>query len=473
MLKRITLTISFLCIAFWAISCQSLAKELPQEAPITSAIESKTEQPAYTCADIDSHWGHDWPATIAALNNLIAQGQACAGEPLLSKQYAAYFNYAHSLETSGDIESAIKNYTNAFFIDANRSEALYALIRLNALPEPTSVPCHSDSEPLPDSAPLEMPDITLLVKSQGNQLFLQDRPYKIKGVNYYPRHAPWHRFLQEADMAEVAVELDLIKQTGFNTLRIFLWYDPLFTCQPESAIPNEATFSRVDEMIQLAGDRDLKLIVTLNDLPDLTFRPLYTDWERYDAQTTYIVRRYRNEPVILAWDLRNEGDLDYGARLGDEAKFEKEDVINWLAHISNLVRENDPNHLVTAGWWGNPTITDEYVDILSFHHWHDTLSLQNRINTYRRHSSKPLLLEEIGYHSWQDAPQDRRSEDMQANLLSDAVQVSHTEDIAGWMIWTAFDFAAEPGQGSSYEHYFGLWRSDLTPKPALSFIFTD
>ena len=68
----------------------------------------------------------------------------------------------------------------------------------------------------------------------------------------------------------------------------------------------------------------------------LIFRPLYTDWAHYDAQTVYIVRRYRHDPIILAWDLRNEGDFDYGARPGDEAEFEQETVIGWLANISQF-----------------------------------------------------------------------------------------------------------------------------------------
>jgi endo-1,4-beta-mannosidase len=266
------------------------------------------------------------------------------------------------------------------------------------------------------------------------------------------------------------VELDLIQQAGFNTLRIFLWYEPLFTCQPEDAIPNDAAFAKVDELLQLANERDLKVIITLNDLPDLLFRPLYTDWARYDAQTTYIVRRYRHEPAILAWDLRNEGDLDYGARLGDEARFEEQVVINWLAHVSKIVKENDPYHLLTAGWWGDPTVTSDYVDILSFHHWHDPLLLRSRINSYNN-ANKPILLEEVGYHSWQDAPQDERSEASQAELLQGAIDVAEDENVAGWLIWTAFDFEPELGQVSNYEHHFGLWRSDLTPKPGLSQIF--
>ncbi|MCB8945902.1 MAG: cellulase family glycosylhydrolase, partial [Ardenticatenaceae bacterium] len=426
----------------------------------------------YSCADVDAHWSNDWPSVIAALNSLIQQGQICGDEPLSSKLYAAHYNYAAVLEDGGDGETAVFHYTSAFNIDPNRAEAVNALIRMNALPEPTAIPCLSSIPPRPDPAVTEIPDAMLFVQTQGNQLFLQGQPYKVKGVNYYPRHASWHQFLTEANLVEVAAELKLIQEAGFNTLRIFLWYEPLFTCQPEDAIPNEEAFARLDDVLQLASEHNLKVIVTLNDLPDLTFRPLYTDWARYDAQTTYIVRRYRHEPAILAWDLRNEGDLDYGARADDEARFEQQIVLDWLAYTSELVRVNDPYHLLTAGWWGDPTVTSEYVDILSFHHWHDPAELPDRINKYDI-SSQPILVEEIGYHSWQDAPQDQRSEEAQAALLSQAVKLIDEENVAGWLIWAAFDFVPVSGQTPSYEHCFGLWRSDLTPKPALFQIFAE
>jgi len=398
---------------------------------------------------------------------LIAANQSCGEEALPSKKYAAHFTYGVSLENSGEVDGAIEQYQTALLIDSQRSEALNELIRLNALPEPTPVACESTSSPLPDPVPSTQPDTSQFIYAQGDQLFQNGELFKVKGVNYYPRHAPWYQFIDKANASEMAAELDVIKQAGFNTIRIFLRYEPLFTCQPEDAIPNEAAFAKVDKLFELARERDLKLIVTLNDLPDLTFRPVYTDWNHYDAQTVYIVRRYRNEPNILAWDLRNEGDLDYGIRPDDNPHFTQDKVITWLDHISKLVRENDPYHLLTAGWWGDPTITSPYVDILSFHHWFTADQLQARIQDYIQRNDKPLMLQELGYHSWADAPHDQRDGVGQADILAETVSVAEAENISGWIIWTAFDFVPEPGKPHNFEHYFGLWQTDLTPKPAL------
>jgi hypothetical protein len=438
--------------------------ELPTIEP-----EAIPTQIIATCADIDASWGRDWPAVLTALEHLMAAGQTCGAEPLAGKKYAAHFNYGAVLEANEDVEAAISQYQAALGLDPNRQEALNALVHLDALPAPTPAPCLSSSAPRPDPAPIEAPNLASFVTVSNDQLLLDGEVFKVKGVNYYPRHTPWHRFLEESDPAEMVAELDLIKQAGFNTLRVFLWYQPLFTCEPETAIPNEAGFATVDRLLQLAGERDLKLIVTLNDLPDLRFRPLYTDWEHYDAQTVYIVRRYRNEPSILGWDLRNEGDIDYGAQSSEHELFSQEEVINWLGHISQVVRENDPYHLITAGWWGDPLVTSAYVDFLSFHQFDtfDTQQLQRRIEAYKRGSDQPLLLQEVGYHSWGEAPEGPRDELTQAEILGNVVNTVAETDISGWVVWTAFDFVLAPGQLANYEHFFGLWRTDLTPKPVL------
>jgi hypothetical protein len=398
------------------------------------------------------------------LEELRAAGVTCGDQPLSSKQYAAHINYGQALETAGDPEAAVDQYLLALSLDGTRSEAYEALTRLNALPAPTPYACIAEAETtLPPDEPV---DPARFVQVSGDQLVTAEGHYAVRGVNYYSRFAQWHRFLTDLDMETAEQELTLISQAGFNTIRIFLWYEPLFTCAPEDAVPVEAVFARLDQLLEMADTLGLKVIVTLNDLPDLLYyRPLYTDYPRYDAQTAYIVRRYRNNPSILAWDLRNEGDLDYGAR-GDKALFPQETVMAWLAHVSQIVRENDPNHLITAGWWGDPTITAPYVDILSFHHWNTPAQLSRRIATYRANTDKPLLLEEVGYYSWNDAPLSSASPQQQAESLAAAVNMSEEQGISGWLVWTAFDFKPYDAQ-YNFEHFFGLWDVDLNPKPAL------
>ena len=161
----------------------------------------------------------------------------------MSKQYAATITTAPAWnrETSGP---GHRTYQAALYLDPQRQEALKALQRLEALPKPTPPACLSTSPPRPDPAPAGQPDPGQFATIRDGQLWLDGQPFTVKGVNYYPRRAPWQHFLTASDPAEMAQELDTIQQAGFNTLRIFLWYEPLFTCQPEDAIPNESAFCR-------------------------------------------------------------------------------------------------------------------------------------------------------------------------------------------------------------------------------------
>lgn len=440
-----------LLIAVFLLGCTP-----PPAAPVPSIDAA--------CAEVDHVWGN-WPATIDVLERLNEQGLSCWAEPISSKLYAAHFNYGLELESAGEFDEAVTHFRAALVLDGQRDEALKALARLNALPDPTPAPCLAEAAPNSDPASPIEPDPAQIVRVDGAHLTLNNEPFTIRGVNYYPRHAPWHRFIPEMNIAEVEKELVLLREAGFNTLRLFLWYEPLFTCAPEDAIPNEAAFAKFDALLDLAAEHDLKAMITLNDLPDLYFRPLYTDWARYDAQTTYIVRRYRHHAAVMGWDLRNEGDLDYGAR-GDPSRFTQEQVIGWLAHLSEIVRANDPHHLITAGWWGDPAATEPYVDVLSFHHWTSAGELDTRIASYQT-QAKPLLLQEVGYHSWEAGGQNANR---QAELLGAAVRSAEANNLAGWMVWTAFDYAPMPGQPPNFEHHFGLWTLDLQPKPALDAI---
>ena len=90
-----------------------------------------------------------------------------------------------------------------------------------------------------------------------------------------------------------------------------------------------------------------------------------------------------------------------------------------------------------------------------------------RIEAYKRQSVQPLVLQEVGYHSWAEANEDQRDEITQAEILGSVIEAVEETEISGWVVWTGFDFEVPRGQPAHYEHFFGLWRTDLTPKPVL------
>jgi endo-1,4-beta-mannosidase len=283
--------------------------------------------------------------------------------------------------------------------------------------------------------------------------------FVVRGVNYYPVQSPWRRFITETTRETLRHEFTVMRGAGLNTLRVFLWHEPLFQCG--GTVPDPEAFIWLDAFIHQAADAGFRLIVTLNDLPDLETFPLYDAPEHTQAQTRYIVSRYRYEPAIMAWDLRNEGDIDYRER------FEREAVLAWLEVTSAMVREADPNHLVTAGWLSDSLATAPYVDFLSFHHWQGAGVLAARIAALRQASDQPILLQEVGFSTL------GYSETEQATMLAQVIDTAEGRDLAGWLVWTAFDFPREatctppdcPSPNNS-EHYFGLWRTDYSPKPA-------
>ncbi len=437
----------------------------PTLEPSTTPLPTETPLPAATidpisCNDLDAAWGAAaWPVALQVLDRLQAVGLTCGDATLDSKRYAVHINYAIALEKTSDVQGAIAQYQAALLVKGQGSEAIRALLRLKALPLPTEPPCKlGQLEPY-------VPSWQSFISASGTQFVTDTGPFLVRGVNYYPRHAPWDRFLPHANLDEITEELDLIAGAGFNTIRIFLWYDPLFTCLPESATPNLEAFAKLDKIMALAVERNLRLIVTLNDLPDLLFRPLYSDYARYDAQTAFIVSRYKDEPAILAWDLRNEGDIDYTPPASlTQQTFDAEAVLNWLSHTKELVRQIDDKHLITAGWWNDTQATANMVDVLSFHYWSDSSRLAERIDRLTSQNNKPILMEEVGYSSA------RTDETRQAEALKKAIETAEREGIAGWLVWTAFDFTPLSGQPLNAEHAFGLWRTDLTPKPALSIL---
>lgn len=450
---------------------------IPHGSPIATRPPTTTPGPTPTrtldqlCRDLNAYWGKDWRLVVDTLETLHAKRERCGGDDPYLKLYPAYYNYGVWLEWRGDIRGAITAYRNALLVQPAGREAAIALRKHNALTPPAPSTCPVQQV---GAAHARLPIYTPTSRSgyarlENGQLVIGSEPFRVRGVNYYPSRGPWRRFLTETDLATVAQELDLIREAGLNTIRVFVWYEALFDCPGNGAVPRAEGFARLDGVIRLAAARGLKVLLTLNDLPDLLVRPLYTFPEVPDAQTEFIVRRYRDEPAILAWDLRNEGDIDWIRGYASSRA-----VLGWLRALSARVRALDPNHLITAGWNEHSQLTADAVDFLSFHHWRSVENLRERIAVLRTQSDKPILLQEIGYSTY---AQTDSAEASQAERLGAALAAAEDTGLLGWMAWTAFDFPTSatcippacPSRDSA-EHHFGLWRKDYSPKPAVETI---
>jgi tetratricopeptide (TPR) repeat protein len=437
----------------------------PFSRPTLVAVTNSEQTLAQFCQEIDAAWqGKDWPDVISDLQAVRALGGQCAGQDPAAKFYPAYYNYGAALEAAGDLSDAVDAYRQALSYNPDGREAELALIQQGALtPEPLSTCTAQQIAAAQGSIPAYQPAGSGgFVTTNGTGFIVNGAPLVVRGVNYYPAQAPWRHFLTDSTPDQFAHDLDLIRAEGLNTIRIFLWYGGLFQCPGSGIVPNLAAFARVDALLQAAAARGLRVLVTLNDLPDLFQHPLYTKPDLPAVQTDFIVTRYLAEPAILAWDLRNEGDVDYVRGYASRT-----DVSAWLTRMAVDVRAHDRNHLITAGWNEDNALTVDHVDFVSLHHWTTADALHNRVVGLRAMTSKPILVEEIGYSTA------TTGETNQANYLQEALQTAEADQVAGWIIWQAFDTRPEwacnppdcPGTDSA-EYYFGLWHTDGSPKPA-------
>ncbi len=325
-----------------------------------------------------------------------------------------------------------------------------------------------------DRLPAYVPsDVATFVTIQGDGFVVGDTPFPVRGVNYYPARYPWRRFLTEAKLDDISRELALLRDTGFNSLRLFLWNEALFPCEGSGTVPLNDAFLRLDAVIHEAAAHDFRLIITLNDMPDLAEYPLYLNPEHIQRQTRFIVERYRDEAAIMAWDLRNEGDIDYGSQNWLAAKFSRLAVLGWLADTSAFVRELDERHLITAGWLHDSQSTIPAIDFVSFHHWDDSAALSRRILALRDYTDRPILLEEFGYSTYTMTPEE------QSRHIQQVIETAESQNLAGWLVWTAFDFPLDATcapspclSADNAEHHFGLWYADYTPKPSINHLQT-
>ncbi len=310
--------------------------------------------------------------------------------------------------------------------------------------------------------PQYTPSEGAFVQATGTQLVLEGAPFIVYGLNYYPRNTPFWKFLTETEVSVVDAEMDIIQRSGFNTLRVFIRYQDMFICYGNGAVPFVQNMTRLDNIIKAISEKGVKLIVVLHHDPNTSV--LYSQPDYIAEQTRFIVSRYQDEPSILAWDLRDKGDLDYR-----NSDFTPATVLSWLAEMAFIVRQSDPNHLITAGWWEDSVATAPFVDFVSFQHYGEYEPLRQAIAILRDQvRNKPILLSAIGYSTFS------LDETAQRNLLYQAFGEVSTNQLAGWLIYMAFDYPTSvtcqepacPAEMSEINRY-GIWNTSYFPKLAL------
>lgn len=307
--------------------------------------------------------------------------------------------------------------------------------------------CSQADQTLPTYEPTSLSWISI----RGTQFELDGNLFEVRGLNYYPRLAPFERFFPEMNIAIIKKELEVIQPIGINSLRIFLTVQDLFVCD---AIPNLENFQKLDELIKLIAESNFRLIIVLNRFGD-NYQPMSHE------QAKFIANRYQDEPAIILWDILDRGDLAY--ELSSQVE-----ILTELADLILALRQADPNHLITAGWWEQALDTEPLVDIVSFQHYGEYEPLRQSIANIRSQTGKPILLTAIGYSTF------NLDETAQRNLLYQAFEEVRSNRMAGWMIYMAFDYPSSvtciepdcPAKPSDI-NFFGIWNTSYFPKLAV------
>ena len=343
-----------------------------------------------------------------------------------------------------------------------------------------------------------MPPVSGFVQRRSDRLVLNDATFNIVGANIY-----YFAFSEEADQMHL---LDIADSFGVNVLRIWAFNDYI-DAPPKPPIPadtevcfqflppgtgtpelREGPFGldRLDRAVQLAGERGIRLILTLtNHNPDYGGMPQYQRWLRLAnlndfyrdgrAKTLFqnwvraIVTRQNaltnlasaDDPTILAWEIANEPRCPSdpsGTQL----------LTGWLGEMSAFIRSIAPHQLIAAGdeglfnhalaggnWLFNGSMGVSAEDILgigdidfgTFHMYPDQWAkdqdpqafgqmwIQNHIDAARR-ASKPVILEEYGL------PVSPARDGIYRNWL----QMIENQNVAGDLVW----MLGLPGEGDQY-----------------------
>ena len=250
--------------------------------------------------------------------------------------------------------------------------------------------------------------------------FLNGKSYPLHGVS---RHQD-RKGLGNAITREMHDEdMALIKEIGANTIRLPFHYK-LFTDEDYMGLTaDQDGFARVDSLVEWCRESDLYLILDMHDAPggqtgdniDDSYgypwlfdsevsQQLYCDiWRR-------IADRYKNEPVILGYELFNEPIAPYFENM-EELNGKLEDV--YKKGVA-AIREVDSNHIILLGgaqWNGNfkPFKDSKFDDKIMYtcHRYggEPTQAAIQTIINFRDSVNLPMYMGEIGHNTdeWQAA----------------------------------------------------------------------
>jgi hypothetical protein len=186
-----------------------------------------------------------------------------------------------------------------------------------------------------------------------------------------------------------------------------------------------------------------------------------------------IISGLKDHKAIIAWDIKNEPNLDFDSR-------GKVNVISWLDNMIDLVKSIDPNHAVTIGWSNvqSASILKDKVDFISFHYYESLDNLDTSIKKLKKQTSnKPIVMGEFGISSYKGFWKPLGSSDIKQAKYHEKVQKIIAENDLQFISWTLYDFVNIPKEvvGSlpwrkNIQKKYGFIDGNGTKKAAFKYI---
>jgi hypothetical protein len=292
-----------------------------------------------------------------------------------------------------------------------------------------------------------------------------DLEIAIKGINYYPQVNPWDTFGDQFSKDIISKDFKIIKEAGLNSVRIFVQYDDF-----GKANVNLDKLYKLKQTLDAAENNGIGVVVTLFD-----FYGDYSvlNWTLNQRHAETIVSELKDHKALLAWDIKNEPNLDFDSR-------GKELVISWLDNMIDLVKSVDGVHPVTIGWSNtqSASILKDKVDLVSFHYYEDLNKLDEAIKSLKTEiPNKPLVLQEFGLSSYSGFWKPfGGSEKKQTNYHQKAQEIIANNNLQ-FMSWTLYDFGTIPKEvvgrlpwRKNIQKQFGFINSSGIEKDAFKYI---
>lgn len=215
----------------------------------------------------------------------------------------------------------------------------------------TTTPTISTSVPPTEEIPISTP------KESNSDLTLQ-RGMNMGNMLEAPNEGEWGLYVEEE-------YFDLIKDAGFDFIRLPVRWNT-HTEQEWPYTIDSAFFTRVDEVVNWALQRELTIIIDFHHYEEMMYDP-WSNKDRFLAITKQVAEHYKDYPSNVLFELLNEPNDKLDASLWNE----------YSSEALKIVRESNPVRDVIIGpvnwnspdWLSTLDVPDDSHLIATFHYY--------------------------------------------------------------------------------------------------------